>query len=148
MGGARGARLLPAAAPIHPVNVRVGGFYSVPDRADLAPVAGRLRQALDAALDTVRWAAGFDFPDLELDCDLLALSDPGRYPIERGEVRWCAQPGEARSDDEYGRGMAIVAALADKFGHDISATGQTVWAEAGWLGTQHHPRSDPSVDLS
>ena len=72
---------------IHPVNVRVGGFYSVPERADLPPLAERLRRALDLALETVEWTAGFDFPDLELDYDLLALHEPGRYPIERGEIR-------------------------------------------------------------
>ena len=38
---------------IHPVNVRVGGFYSVPTQRDLAPLAERLRRALDLALDTV-----------------------------------------------------------------------------------------------
>ncbi|MFI6452665.1 nickel-dependent hydrogenase large subunit [Streptosporangium amethystogenes] len=32
---------------IHPVNVRVGGFYRVPARAELAPVAERLRHARD-----------------------------------------------------------------------------------------------------
>ena len=36
------------------------------------------------------------------------------------------------SDDEYGRGLAIVASLADKFGHDATATGQTLWAEIHW----------------
>jgi coenzyme F420-reducing hydrogenase alpha subunit/coenzyme F420-reducing hydrogenase gamma subunit len=72
---------------IHPVNLRLGGFYSVPTRRDLAPLAERLRAALDLALDTVRWAATFDFPDLELEHDLLALHEPGRYPIERGDVR-------------------------------------------------------------
>ena len=72
---------------IHPVNLRLGGFYSVPARRDLAPLAERLRAALDLALDTVRWAATFDFPDLELEYDLLALHEPGRYPIERGDVR-------------------------------------------------------------
>jgi coenzyme F420-reducing hydrogenase alpha subunit len=72
---------------IHPVNVKVGGFYSVPDRRDLMPLAERLRAALDIALDTVLWAAGFDFPELELEHDLLALHEPGRYPIERGDVR-------------------------------------------------------------
>jgi anti-sigma regulatory factor (Ser/Thr protein kinase) len=35
-------------------------------------------------------------------------------------------------DAEYGRGLAIIAALADKFGHDVKADGQTVWAEVGW----------------
>jgi hypothetical protein len=29
-------------------------------------------------------------------------------------------------------GLAIVAALADKLGYDIRASGQTVWAEVAW----------------
>lgn len=72
---------------IHPVNVRVGGFYRAPTPAELAPLAEQLRRALDDALDTVRWVAGFDFPDVELDHDLLALHADGRYAIEDGMVR-------------------------------------------------------------
>ncbi len=72
---------------IHPVNVRLGGFYSVPTAADLAPMAQRLRRALDAALATVQWVTSFDFPDAEVGHDLLALHAGGRYPIEDGEIR-------------------------------------------------------------
>jgi coenzyme F420-reducing hydrogenase alpha subunit len=71
---------------IHPVNVRAGGFYRAPSPAELAPLAGRLRDALPLALDTVRWVAGFGFPDFTCGHELLALSDPGRYPIERGAL--------------------------------------------------------------
>jgi sulfhydrogenase subunit alpha len=71
---------------IHPVNPRVGGFYSAPTAADLAPLAEQLRRALDDALATVAWVATFDFPDLELDRELLALRDPDRYAIEHGEL--------------------------------------------------------------
>ncbi len=71
---------------IHPVNVRVGGFYRVPARAELGSLAEPLRRALDGALDTVRWVAGFDFPDHTGQQDLLALSRPGSYPIERGDL--------------------------------------------------------------
>jgi sulfhydrogenase subunit alpha len=70
---------------IHPVNVRVGGFYSVPARADLAPMAEQLRVALDHALATVEWVADFDFPDLSIDHELLALTG-ARYPMERGQI--------------------------------------------------------------
>ncbi|KZM74695.1 Ni/Fe hydrogenase subunit alpha [Nocardia terpenica] len=72
--------------PIHPINVRVGGFYSVPDRADFAPVVEQLCRALDYAAHTAQWAAGFEFPDLELDHDLLAATAPGRYAIETGDL--------------------------------------------------------------
>ncbi|MDI3315212.1 MAG: Ni/Fe hydrogenase subunit alpha [Mycobacterium sp.] len=71
---------------IHPVNVRLGGFYSVPSRAELAPLAEQLRRALDDALATVAWVAGFDFPELELEHALVALSRPGSYPIENGQI--------------------------------------------------------------
>ncbi len=72
---------------IHPVNVRVGGFYRVPAPSELAPLAERLRRALDLAVGTVQWASSFDFPELELDHDLLSADDPGRYPIESGALR-------------------------------------------------------------
>jgi sulfhydrogenase subunit alpha len=71
---------------IHPVNVCVGGFYRAPTRAELAALTEPLRRALDDALATVRWVAGFDFPDHASEADMLALSRPGTYPIERGTV--------------------------------------------------------------
>jgi coenzyme F420-reducing hydrogenase alpha subunit len=71
---------------IHPVNVRVGGFYRAPSARELAPLARRLEEALPLALDTVRWVAGFDFPDFVCEHELLALTEPGRYPIERGTL--------------------------------------------------------------
>jgi len=50
---------------------------------------------------------------------------------DAGTGEWSG-PREASHDDEYGRGLAIVAALADKLGHDVRAGGQTVWAEVAW----------------
>jgi coenzyme F420-reducing hydrogenase alpha subunit len=72
---------------IHPVNVRVGGFYRAPTRAELAALVAPLRQALDEALDTVGWVAGFEFPEFSHDHELLALVEPGRYAIESGVPR-------------------------------------------------------------
>ncbi|MFH7594442.1 nickel-dependent hydrogenase large subunit [Streptomyces racemochromogenes] len=69
---------------IHPVNVRLGGFHRTPTRAELRPLAELLRAALDDAWDTVRWVAGFDFPDAECDADLFALAEADRYAIESG----------------------------------------------------------------
>lgn len=59
---------------------------------------------------------------------------PGWARIEvsaTGTGEWHA-PQSADPEAEYGRGLAIVAALADKLGHDITACGQTIWAEVGW----------------
>lgn len=77
---------------IHPVNVRLGGFYSVPTRAELRPLAEVLRRALDDALATVRDVAQFDFPESEFDHELLALTDPNGYAIENGNIARSAGP--------------------------------------------------------
>jgi coenzyme F420-reducing hydrogenase alpha subunit len=69
---------------IHPINVRVGGFYRVPTRAELATLVDPLRRARDDALATVEWVAGFEFPDFAHDHELLALVEPGRYAIDSG----------------------------------------------------------------
>jgi sulfhydrogenase subunit alpha len=58
---------------IHPVNVRVGGFYRTPSRRELRPLADRLQRARDIAQATVRFVSGFDFPDCERDYEFVAL---------------------------------------------------------------------------
>jgi sulfhydrogenase subunit alpha len=71
---------------IHPINVRVGGFYRVPDRAEFAPAAEALKRARDLALETVRWVAGFSFPDFERDYEFVALRHPDEYPLNEGRI--------------------------------------------------------------
>lgn len=71
---------------IHPINVRVGGFYRTPTTRDLQPLAERLQWARDAAMATVRWVAGFDFPDRERDYTFVALRHPGEYPFNEGRI--------------------------------------------------------------
>ncbi len=71
---------------VHPVNVRVGGFYKAPAQAAVRALAEPLHRALDASLETVRWVSGFDFPDVENDYTFVSLRDPGRYPMEAGRV--------------------------------------------------------------
>ncbi|GGN61976.1 Ni/Fe hydrogenase subunit alpha [Novosphingobium indicum] len=71
---------------IHPVNVRPGGFYKVPTRAELAPLAEELKQAFDLAVDLVRWVATFDFPDLERDYEFVAMRHPDEYAITEGRL--------------------------------------------------------------
>jgi len=72
--------------PIHPVNVKVGGFYRVPSERELAQLAPRLEHARQLAIDTVRWVAGFDFPDHVWPGELVSLRSPGEYPITGGRL--------------------------------------------------------------
>ncbi|HEY7622648.1 MAG TPA: nickel-dependent hydrogenase large subunit, partial [Solirubrobacteraceae bacterium] len=52
---------------IHPINVRVGGFYRAPIRAELQPVVEELEAAREFAIDAVAWAAALPMPDFEED---------------------------------------------------------------------------------
>jgi coenzyme F420-reducing hydrogenase alpha subunit len=72
---------------IHPINVRVGGFYRAPTRRELRTLVEPLERAREAALETVRWTAGFDFPERAVECELVALSHPEDYAVERGRIR-------------------------------------------------------------
>jgi coenzyme F420-reducing hydrogenase alpha subunit len=78
--------ILVGGREIHPINVRVGGFYRTPTRKELSALVDPLERAREAALETVRWTAGFDFPEHEVECELVALSTPGSYAIESGRV--------------------------------------------------------------
>ena len=71
---------------IHPVNVRVGGFYRAPSRRELRTLVEPLERARDTALATVRWAAELPFPDARNEPELVALDDPGGYPIDLGRI--------------------------------------------------------------
>ncbi|HZU80279.1 MAG TPA: nickel-dependent hydrogenase large subunit, partial [Acidimicrobiales bacterium] len=69
---------------VHPVNVRVGGFYRSPDRDTVAALADPLRRARDDALATAEWVAGFEFPEVSGDYRFVSLRGGERYPIEGG----------------------------------------------------------------
>jgi coenzyme F420-reducing hydrogenase alpha subunit len=71
---------------IHPINVRVGGFYRAPTRRELRTLVEPLERAREQALETVLWTAGFEFPRHDVECDLVALSETGEYAIERGRI--------------------------------------------------------------
>jgi sulfhydrogenase subunit alpha len=72
---------------IHPINVRVGGFYRAPTRAELEPVVQELERAREFAVEAVGFTASLPFPDFEEDFVFLALSDPDVYAIEGGRLR-------------------------------------------------------------
>jgi len=66
---------------IHPINVRVGGFYRVPTKQELEAIAVELKWAVKAAQETVRWVTGFKFPEFEQDYEFVALRGSDGYPF-------------------------------------------------------------------
>jgi coenzyme F420-reducing hydrogenase alpha subunit len=85
---------------VHPVNPRVGGFHRAPSRPELAALIDPLEEARGEALATVRWAARLDFPGLEVDAELVALSEPRAYAVDRGRV--CSSDGLDLEPAQFG----------------------------------------------
>jgi len=69
---------------VHPINVKVGGWYKTPTRAQLDAMVPDLEWAKASAIATVGVVAGLDFPELEQDYEFVALDADGEYPIDRG----------------------------------------------------------------
>ena len=71
---------------IHPINVRVGGWYRAPRKRELRPLVEKLERAREIAQEAVRFTATLDFPDYEQDYELVALDEPAEYPVDRGRI--------------------------------------------------------------
>jgi sulfhydrogenase subunit alpha len=71
---------------IHPINVRVGGFYRTPTRPELRTLVEPLERARVQALAMLGWVKGFRFPDFERDYEFVALRHPHEYPINEGRI--------------------------------------------------------------
>ena len=71
---------------IHPINVRVGGFYKIPPKSEFLALAEELKWARDAALETVRWVATMPIPEFERDYEFVSLRHPDEYPLNEGRI--------------------------------------------------------------
>ncbi len=71
---------------IHPINVRVGGFYKVPEKIELKPLLENLKKARDLAWETIEFVKTLPFPGFEQDYEFVALSHPEEYPFNEGRL--------------------------------------------------------------
>jgi coenzyme F420-reducing hydrogenase alpha subunit len=71
---------------VHPVNVRVGGFYRAPRPRELAALVEPLERARELALGAVAFTGGLAVPDFEPEHEYVALSTPDAYPLEGGRL--------------------------------------------------------------
>lgn len=71
---------------IHPINVRVGGFYRIPTREQRTALIPDFEKGLEAAIETARWVAQFDFPDFDRPYEMVALTHPDEYAMNEGEI--------------------------------------------------------------
>jgi coenzyme F420-reducing hydrogenase alpha subunit len=85
--------------PIHPVSVKVGGFYKVPDKKTLAALLPELEAAHDESLKSMPWAARLPFNDKTREREYVSLRHPGEYPMNHGRV--CSNKGLDAAMDEF-----------------------------------------------
>jgi coenzyme F420-reducing hydrogenase alpha subunit len=71
---------------IHPINVRVGGFYKVPTKRELETLVDDLKWGLGASCETVKLVSQFPFPDFEMDYEFVAIQHPDEYPLNEGRL--------------------------------------------------------------
>jgi len=71
---------------IHPINVRVGGFYKVPTKAELQSLVEELKWAIDASMQSVKFTAKLPFPDFERDYEFVSLRHEQEYPMADGRI--------------------------------------------------------------
>ncbi|WP_019023586.1 MULTISPECIES: Ni/Fe hydrogenase subunit alpha [unclassified Thioalkalivibrio] len=71
---------------IHPVNLRVGGFYRTPTPAEVAGLREDLAWGLEAASEVAEFLATLDYPNLERDYEFVSLVHPDEYPITHGRL--------------------------------------------------------------
>jgi coenzyme F420-reducing hydrogenase alpha subunit len=71
---------------IHPINVRVGGFYRAPRRDELLALLPELQWAREAAAETLRFVATLPAPDVEHGYEFVALRHASEYPLNEGRI--------------------------------------------------------------
>lgn len=71
---------------IHPINVRVGGFYKVPRKKDFKALRETLQQARPLAEAFIDWTASLPYPDYERDYTMVSLRHPNEYPFSEGHI--------------------------------------------------------------
>ena len=71
---------------IHPVNLCLGGFYKVPTKKELKNLLDEIKWARDTAMASIKFIAGFEFPEFSQDYEYLCLSHPDEYAILDGRL--------------------------------------------------------------
>ena len=71
---------------VHPINVRIGGFYRCPSREELEAIRPQVENALKIAEETVRLTASLTFPKFEEEYEFVSLRAPDEYPMNEGDI--------------------------------------------------------------
>ncbi|MEL7539602.1 MAG: Ni/Fe hydrogenase subunit alpha [Pseudomonadota bacterium] len=71
---------------IHPINVRIGGFYKTPTKKELIEFSKMLKPARDSVRDALDWAASLPIPEFSGDYEMVSLCHDTEYPMNEGRI--------------------------------------------------------------
>ncbi|MGM0594756.1 MAG: Ni/Fe hydrogenase subunit alpha [Pseudomonadota bacterium] len=71
---------------VHPVGVRIGGFYHAPEKATMDALLQECREALPDAEALIAWIGSLDMPDDAQEFVSVALHHPDEYPFNKGRL--------------------------------------------------------------
>ncbi|RMF31500.1 MAG: Ni/Fe hydrogenase subunit alpha, partial [Candidatus Nitrosothermus koennekii] len=71
---------------VHPINVRVGGFYKLPKEEEVSEFIKRLEKGKEEILKSIEWLSRLEFPEFEREYEFVALRHEDEYPFNEGRI--------------------------------------------------------------
>ncbi|MCB9754611.1 MAG: nickel-dependent hydrogenase large subunit [Myxococcales bacterium] len=71
---------------VHPINIKLGGFYRAPRRRELDALRGELEWAREFTAVALARLKELEFPDFERDYEFMGLRHPSEYPLNEGRL--------------------------------------------------------------
>ncbi len=72
---------------VHPISAVFGGFTKIPEKEDLTEVKERLAQQKAKIGSTVDLFSSFNYPEVDRDSALVAISNDEEYAVNEGRLR-------------------------------------------------------------
>jgi len=71
---------------VHPVGVKVGGFYHAPSASEVSELLAKLKRLLPSVEELLPWTASLNLPQDEQDFTSVALRHSSEYPMNEGRI--------------------------------------------------------------
>jgi len=84
---------------IHPINIKVGGFYKLPSEKQVEKVIREIESVLSVAESMLKTFLSFEYPEFELDYEFVSLGNTNVYPIMEGRI--VSSGGWSIKKDDY-----------------------------------------------
>ncbi len=71
---------------VHPINIRVGGFYKAPTKKQMRDIIPVLEKAREMAYQACKWVATLPYPDFDRDYTYVCVHHPHEYAMSAGRI--------------------------------------------------------------